>query len=90
MGILGRKVFYSIVNNKVVFNDMAIVQTQMGEMVEPLNLATYDTQGIGNDMTDEISMITELVQVDSGKFSALSPFVDEGTQIHAVNMPKGW
>jgi hypothetical protein len=90
MGVLGRKVFYSVVNGKIVFNDMAIVITQMGDMVEPVNMATYDTQGLGMDMVDEISMITELVQVDAGQYPAMPPFTNEGMQLHAVNTPKGW
>lgn len=86
--ILKRTAFYETFGGKIRFQDWAMVNTELGAMVEPFNANNryaLDVQIPNFDYTDTMSMIDELKEVDSDK---MLTFLSAGgaSPIHGGNL----
>jgi hypothetical protein len=86
MSAINRTLFYDTINGKIVFHDWCLVNTTLGEMIEPLNLNRFNADGTAFDYTDSMSLITELKEVDFNKLASLPPFSDGDTRLHGGNL----
>ena len=92
MSAINRTVYYDVVNGNLVFNDWTVINTSLGQMIEPLNLNRFSPSGDAFDPADTVSKITELKQIDMNKMAGLSPFADGETRLHggALNPRTGF
>jgi hypothetical protein len=93
MSAINRTLFYDTINGKIVFNDWCVVNTNMGQMIEPLNLNRFNADGTAFDYEDSMSLITEMKEVDFNQLAGLPPFADtDGQRLHggALNPRTGF
>lgn len=84
MPIINRTVFYGMKNGKIAFFDWCLVNTSLGQMVEPFKMNRFNNDMTAFDINDEECLITELKQINFDAVQGMPPFADtDGTRLHA-------
>jgi hypothetical protein len=92
MSAINRTIFYDDIKGNLVFNDWTLVNTSLGQMIEPLIMNRFNTDGNAFDPADAMSKITELRRIDFNVLASAPPFSDGDTRIHggALNPRTGF
>jgi hypothetical protein len=83
MSLINRVVFFHRKNDKLALLPWAVVETSLGQMVEPLTFNRFNPDGTAFDIDDEMSLISDAKIVDLNQLMGKPPFADDtGTSLH--------